>query len=111
MAFNLFNTTPSPSTVIQKENDPVKYNEIRLKLCVKRSLLEETIKDTSLDQGTREDAAIDLVMLKDSMVAFGVSEIDYYAYLHTNTQATQVDQLQPVTEPKNTTMATLVEPD
>lgn len=89
----------------------MKYDEVRTKLCVKRRLLEEVTHDMTKDQITREDAAIDLVMLKDSMVAFGVSEIDYYAYLHTNTQVAQVPPLQPVKEPKNTTVTTVVEPD
>lgn len=66
-------------------NDPVtflkdggKYEDIKNKLCEKRKNLEQKIA-TSTDN-ERDECALDLMRLKESMRTFGVDEIVYQAY-------------------------------
>jgi hypothetical protein len=71
----------SENTLIQKDADPEKYSIIASKLCDKRKALEEELKNQNLEQSLREERAISLLQLKESMRTFGVSEIDYQTYL------------------------------
>ena len=72
------NQSTSP---IEKDTDPAKYDAIAAKLCDKRKLLEEKAHSNALSQIEREDVAIDLIQIKKEMGIFGISEIDYQAYL------------------------------
>lgn len=65
--------------LIQKDTDPGKYDAIAAKLCDKRIAIE---KEISASIGTEhEDLAIRLVDTKDAMRTFGITEIDYQAYI------------------------------
>ncbi len=72
---------PEPIPVIQKSSDSQKYDAIAAKLCEKRHLLELSTKDETLSSEMREENAIEILRLKDSMKTFGITEIDYQAYL------------------------------
>jgi hypothetical protein len=67
-------------------NDPItflkgggKYEDIKNKLCEKRKNLEQQITLTSGNE--RDEYALDLMRLRESMRTFGVNEIDYQAYM------------------------------
>lgn len=65
--------------LIQKDTDPGKYDAIAAKLCDKRIAIETEI---AASVGTEhEELAIRLVDTKDAMRTFGITEIDYQAYL------------------------------
>jgi hypothetical protein len=70
-----------PNPVIQKEVDSTKYDAVAAKLCEKRKTLESSLKGVELSKEVREESAIDLMNLKESMKTFGITEIDYQAYL------------------------------
>lgn len=70
-----------PNTVIQKDIDSDKYNAVAAKLCEKRKTLEANLRGTEISQEIREETAVDLMRLKESMKVFGITEIDYQAYL------------------------------
>lgn len=67
--------------VIQKDADTEKYDRIAATLCEKRLALEEKLKDQTLLATAREEHAMDLLLLKESMRTFGVTEVDYHAYI------------------------------
>lgn len=71
----------TPNSIIQKSTDATKYDAIAAKLCEKRHLLELSTKDETLSPSVREENALEVIRLKESMQAFGVTEIDYQAYL------------------------------
>lgn len=77
----LNNTTPLPNQVIQKDVDKEKYDAVASKLCEKRYALEIRLQGNDLSQVDRENYAIDLLMLKESMRTFGINEIDYHAFI------------------------------
>ena len=70
-----------PNSIIQKDVDTAKYDAISSKLCEKRYSLEMSAKDNNLEASLREENALELIRLKDSMLAFGISEINYHAFL------------------------------
>lgn len=70
-----------PIPVIQKEADIEKYDAIAAKLCEKRLVLEEKLRDQTITDSARDEYATDLLQLKESMRTFGVNEVDYHAYL------------------------------
>lgn len=70
-----------PIPVIQKEADTEKYDAIAAKLCEKRLVLEEKLRDQTITDSARDEYATDLLQLKESMRTFGVNEVDYHAYL------------------------------
>ena len=72
---------PEPNPVIQKDIDATKYDAVAAKLCEKRKTLEFSLRGTEISQEGREESAIDLIRLKESMKVFGITEIDYQAYL------------------------------
>jgi len=72
---------PESTPIIQKDADAVKYDAVAAKLCEKRKSIEEVLKDPALDQVLRDEKAMDLLQLRDSMRTFGITEIDYQAYL------------------------------
>lgn len=77
-----FSLEEKPSTpVIQRDIDSEKHNQIVQKLCDKRKVLEQSLKDESLSASDRENSALHLIDLKSSMTVFGISEIAYQAYL------------------------------
>ena len=80
------------STLIDQGFDPVKYEAIKTKLCTKRKLLEETLKQATLSNTERADHLSSLSLLTGSMATFGISEIDYQAFLAT-TKTSDEDQL------------------
>lgn len=92
--------------IIQKDADPVKYAEMVVKLCEKRKGLEKELSDTALEATVREDKALKLIEMKKGMGLFGISEIDYQAYLH-KTETTSSQE----TLPAPTRAVPLVEPD
>lgn len=69
------NDTP----LIQVDVDPGKYQKIATTLSEKRRALETSLRD--INSPHHEDNAIDLLHLKESMATFGISEIQYQAYL------------------------------
>lgn len=71
----------TPNTLIQKDLDTDKYTVIATKLCDKRKDLEDALQDTSIDPAVREEKALALIDAKQNLSVFGVSEIDYQAYL------------------------------
>jgi hypothetical protein len=71
--------TSSGSPVIQKDIDPAKFDAIAAKLCDRRSDIEQKIRTT--EGFEREELAIRLLELKKDMSLFGISEIDYQAYI------------------------------
>jgi hypothetical protein len=80
MDITFFDDNQSTSP-IQKDTDPAKYDAIAMKLCDKRKLLEEKTHNSTLAQAEREDSAINLIQIKKDMEIFGISEVDYQAYL------------------------------
>jgi hypothetical protein len=78
---NFLPKQPEQNPVIQKDIDADKYNAVAAKLCEKRKTLEDSLKGTEITPEVREENAIDLMRLKESMKVFGITEIDYQAYL------------------------------
>lgn len=76
-----FSSNNQTNNIIQKDVDPNKYATIVEKLCVKRKTLEDSLANTSLQNEIREETALDLMRLKESMNTFGVNEIVYQSYL------------------------------
>lgn len=85
MDFNsLFSNNTSDqgsNSLIQKDADPAKYEAIKEKFCARRKLLDETLKNQDLEATARENAAFDLMQVKDDMRMLGISEIEYMTYL------------------------------
>ena len=82
MDLNFFpKSDQSANPIIQKDVDAAKYEEIATKLCIKRRTLENDLKKADLDPNLREEYALKLMDLKGSFGIFGISEIDYQAYL------------------------------
>lgn len=86
----------------------------------KRRKIEIELEDTTLDATKREENALALISLKESMKVFGITEIDYQAYIHyqekestLTSPVTPKEELASVsqegTSPQNTTR--LTEPD
>ncbi len=75
-----FSLEEKPSnSLIQKDADPSKYDAIAAKLCDKRITLEESLKTSTNKE--REDLALRLIEIRDAMKTFGITEIDYQAYV------------------------------
>jgi hypothetical protein len=72
---------PEAIPIIQKDIDAVKYDAVAAKLCEKRKVLESRLKETEIERSVRDDLAIDYMQLKESMRVFGITEVDYQAYL------------------------------
>lgn len=82
MDFSFLNNGNTPQTpIIQKDTDASKYEEISKKLCIKRKTLEQDLARTDLGSATREEYALKLIDIKETLQVFGISEIDYQAYL------------------------------
>ncbi len=79
----------SPASIFKE--DVERFESIKQKLCKKRGLLEAGMQ--SPDQVTREQSALDLIQLKESMSIIGISEIDYQAYL---VKEASQDQVLPI---------------
>lgn len=79
----------SPVSIFKE--DAARFESIKQKLCEKRKLLESGMQ--SPDQSTREQSALDLIQLKESMGIIGISEIDYQAYL---VKEASQDQVLPI---------------
>lgn len=75
---NLLSDT-APTSVIQEGIDPEKHMKIVTTLCEKRKALELSMKDES--KPLDGEAVNDLLQLKNDMVMFGITEIQYQAYL------------------------------
>jgi hypothetical protein len=73
-------------SLIQKDTDPQKYNEVAAKLCDKRKALEDGLAKETISPTNREDLALELIQLKKDLVLFGVTEIDYQAYIASHTK-------------------------
>ena len=67
------------NSLIQKDTDPSKYDAIAAKLCDKRIGIEASLKNTNDKE--REALAISLIEMKGTMRTFGITEIDYQAYV------------------------------
>lgn len=86
---------PEPIPVIQKDVDSEKYDAVAAKLCEKRRAIETNLKNPALTANLREESALDLVMLRESMRTFGITEIDYQAYLaYREKEIPESDQLE-----------------
>lgn len=84
--FSLNQSNHDPTSIFKE--DVAKYDVIKQKLCEKRKLLESALQ--SPDGTTREESALALLQLKESMVVIGISEIDYQAYLEKESVEDQV---------------------
>lgn len=67
--------------MIQKDTDPVKYDAIASKLCDKRQTLEQELAHPDIDPTKRDDIAMELLQIKQDLAMFGITEIDYVAYI------------------------------
>lgn len=69
------NSAPS---FIAKDIDPEKHEKVVATLCEKRKLLEETV---ALKGDGAADAIVSLFQLKNDMLLFGITEVEYLAYV------------------------------
>ena len=69
------------NTLISGDVDPEKYQKIATTLSDKRKGIEKKLESKDLDPLVREELAFDLIVLKQDMLMFGISEISYQAYL------------------------------
>ncbi len=76
-----FSNNTQTNSLNQKDSDPARYDAIAAKLCDKRKLLEEKSHSNEVSQQEKEDLALLLIQIKQDMATFGISEIDYQAYL------------------------------
>jgi hypothetical protein len=83
----MFNVSPQQAP----NSDPVpflkngeRYREIADKLCEKRKALEWNL--INREPQAKEEYALELMRLKESMRTFGITEIDYQAYLEKKKQ-------------------------
>jgi hypothetical protein len=83
MNFSSLFTDKKTDSLIDKSADMQKYESIKIKLCTKRKTLEEILKRTDLSEVERTDHLSSLSLLTGSMATFGISEIDYQAFLAT----------------------------
>jgi hypothetical protein len=81
MDINSLLNNQSEKSFIQKDVDPKKYDEIAGKLCDKRRVIEKILENKDIDQTTREDNALELIQIKKDLTLFGITEIDYQAYI------------------------------
>ena len=79
MDSNIFTPSKSQNDITDTFSDTSKITIITEKLCGKRKALEETIKNAS--DSNRDTLALELFDLQNSMRTFGISEIDYQAYI------------------------------
>ena len=70
-----------PAHLIQKDADPARYDAIAAKLCDKRIKLETELLDTTLSQEQKDSHLEALLTIKNDMAVFGITEIDYQAYI------------------------------
>ncbi len=68
-----------PSSLIEEGIDPEKHAKITQHLCEKRKNLEDKIKDK--ERTDLEENVTALFQLKNDMAIFGITEVDYQAYL------------------------------
>ena len=79
--FSLFSSHARSGSMIEKDLDATKYDEIAEKLCSKRRSLEEELAKENLSQQQREETMRDLEESINTLRVFGISEVDYQAYL------------------------------
>jgi hypothetical protein len=72
---------PEPTPIIQKDIDAAKYDAVAAKLCEKRKKLEDHLAEAVLTDEDRAETLIEVARLRDSMKMFGITEIDYQAYI------------------------------
>ena len=115
MGLNFLNIDQSSeqSSLVQKDSDPAKYDAIAAKLCDKRKLIEDTSHQNSLPQEERENLALSLIQIKQDMTIFGISEIDYQAYLASKEKEAALSSAEQdnTTTETASSVTTLVEPD
>lgn len=75
------NTLHDPTAIIKRDGDAEKYNAIAAKLCEKRRDIETKLQNSELTGPLREEYALSLIEIKKDLVLFGISEIEYQAYL------------------------------
>lgn len=80
MPFNLPSHKHSTENLIQKDIDTEKYARITTLLCEKRKAIEASLSEATIEQTIREEKALALIQIKQDLLAFGVSEVDYLAY-------------------------------
>jgi hypothetical protein len=79
MELDAFLKPGSQDFSIKALGDDEKTREIIQKLCAKRKLLEKTVG--VLPSDSRAEQALELLRLKEDMLGFGISEVDYQVYL------------------------------
>jgi lipoprotein NlpI len=67
--------------IIQKDVDAAKYDKVASQLCEKRKKLEDHLAQGELTDEDRAETLIEVARLRDSMKTFGITEVDYQAYL------------------------------
>jgi hypothetical protein len=70
-----------PNPIIQKDVDAAKYDAVASKLCEKRKKLEDHLKESTLSDEDRAETLVEVARLRDSMKVFGITEVDYQAYI------------------------------
>lgn len=92
MNMSSFLSSNKETPVVDAASDPNTYRSIVQKLCAKRKALEELLTQDSLSEHERTEHASSLTLLMSSMKTFGISEIDYQAFLASSSSADK-DQL------------------
>ena len=85
---SLLSGNQSSPSMIQEEVDPEKHAKILATLCGKRKDLEERLQDK--ERADTAENAILLFQLKNDMALFGISEVEYQAYLAKNTTSQEL---------------------
>lgn len=90
----LSDNTAAPS-FIAKEVDPEKHEKIIATLCEKRKALEEAV---AMKGPEAEQSVISLLQLKNDMLLFGITEVQYVAYVESRKEKA------PLPKPVNETI-------
>lgn len=80
---SLLSDNQSSPSIIEAGIDPEKHAKILATLCEKRKTFEQTI--AIKEPNDNGETVIALMQLKNDMALFGISEIDYQAYLAKDT--------------------------
>lgn len=82
---DILSNNKKPPSLIAEEVDPEKHGKIVATLCGKRKILEDTVAAKGADA---EEAIIALFQLKNDMLLFGITEVQYMAYKESSKKKT-----------------------
>lgn len=89
MIFNLGANNPSPGGIFSGNDDPERFERIKKALCERRYEVEKILKDENITPEVREENALLLIEKKHNLEVFGISEVDYQAFLAKKDQEEQ----------------------